>query len=83
MAEERNEDCLFQFNHAWGDEWNVNFWYVTKDLNSFTAFWSEFVKRVNERHPGSFAAIAKYFQAHKDNIYVIRNQYQAVPEAGE
>jgi hypothetical protein len=71
-----------QFNHAWGDEWNVNFWYVTKDQNSFSAFWAEYVRRVSERHPGSFASIVKHFQAHKDNMYVIRNQYQAMSEAG-
>ena len=63
-----------QFNHAWGDEWNVNFWYVTKDANSFHSFWDEYMKRVREQHPESWK-IVEYFQAHKDNMYVIRNQY--------
>ncbi len=71
-----------QFNHAWGDEWNVNFWYVSKDQNSFGVFWAEYVKRVSERHPGAFGAIVKHFQAHKDNMYVIRNQYSATPNSG-
>jgi hypothetical protein len=72
-----------QFNHAWGDEWNVNFWYDAKDMESFSKFWSEYVKRVGERHPGVWAATVKYFQAHKDNMYVIRNQYSAPPMAEE
>jgi hypothetical protein len=64
-----------QFNHAWGDEWNVNVWYVVKDMGAFDKFWAEYVSRVNKRNPGAFAATTKYFQAHKDNIYTIRNQY--------
>ena len=68
-----------QFNHAWGDEWNVNFWYVAKDMNSFNAFWSEYVKRVGDKHPGAFGEIVKHFKAHKDNIYTIQNQYPVPP----
>jgi hypothetical protein len=68
-----------QFNHAWGDEWNVNFWYVTKDAESFNTFWNEFVKRMGERHPGAFGELAGHFKAHKDNMYIIRNQYSAPP----
>jgi hypothetical protein len=64
-----------QFMHNWGDEWNLNFWYTVKDMGTFDKFWDEYVDRVNKRHPGSFAATTKYFQAHKDNIYTIRNQY--------
>lgn len=68
-----------QFSHAWGDEWNLNFWYVAKDMVSFDKFWDEYVTRVNKKHPGAFAATTKYFQAHKDNIYTIRNEYPAPP----
>jgi hypothetical protein len=64
-----------QFNHAWGDEWNVNFWYTAKDMSSFDAFWSEYVSRVSDQHPDAFGSVVKYFKAHKDNIYVIRTQY--------
>ena len=67
------------FNHAWGDEWNVNNWYVAKDWASFGKFWDEFTSRAGERHPDGFASVVKYFQAHKDNIYTIRNQYPAPP----
>jgi hypothetical protein len=68
------------FNHAWGDEWNINTWYVAKDMASFEKFWDEYVSRASKRHPGAFAATTKYFQAHKDNIYSIRNQYPAPPQ---
>ncbi len=68
------------FNHNWGDEWNVNYWYTAKDMASFDKFWEEYVSRVRERHPGAFGSIVKYFQAHKDNIYTIRDQYPAPPK---
>jgi hypothetical protein len=64
-----------QFNHSWGDEWNVNFWYIAKDMGSFDKFWDEYVSRVRKRYPDAFASTVKYFQAHKDNIYTIRGQY--------
>lgn len=68
------------FSHSWGDEWNSNSWYSAKDMSSFDKFWDEYVSRVNKRHPGSFAATTKYFQAHKDNIYTIRSQYPVAPK---
>ena len=69
-----------QFNHFWGDEWNYNLWYTVKDMASFDNFWDEYVTRVNDRHPGAFALITKHFNAHKDNIYTIRNQYPQPPQ---
>lgn len=66
-----------QFNHNWGDEWNVNFWYTAKDMGTFDKFWDEYVSRVRKRHPSAFGETVKYFQAHKDNIYTIRGQYPA------
>jgi hypothetical protein len=57
-----------QFNHSWGDEWNVNFWYTAKDMTSFDKFWDEYVTRVRERHPTA------------DNIYTIRGQYPVPPQ---
>lgn len=65
-----------QLNHAWGDEWNINFYYIAKDMDSFHKFWSEYVKKVEEKHPGVFGSTVKYFQAHKDNIYSIRHIYR-------
>lgn len=68
------------FTHAWGDEWNSNFWYIAKDMASFEKFWDEYVSRARKRHPDALGAVTKYFQAHKDNIYSIRNQYPAPPQ---
>ena len=68
------------FSHSWGDEWNVNYWYTTKDMASFDKFWDEYVSRVRSRHPNAFGSITKYFNAHKDNIYTIRNQYPEPPK---
>jgi len=69
-----------QFNHSWGDEWNVNFWYTAKDMSSFDKFWDEYVNRVSQRHPDAFGSTVKYFKAHKDNIYTIRGQYPPPPQ---
>jgi len=68
------------FSHSWGDEWNVNYWYTAKDMASFDKFWDEYVGRVGKRNPDAWAATVKYFQAHKDNIYTIRNQYPLPPQ---
>jgi hypothetical protein len=68
------------FSHSWGDEWNVNYWYTAKDMASFDKFWDEYVSRVRSRHPNAFGSITKYFNAHKDNIYTIRNQYPEPPK---
>ena len=62
-----------QLNHFWGDEWNVNLYYITEDHASFVAFWDEFIKRIGEKHPDAFSKIASYFQDHKDNMYYIRH----------
>lgn len=68
------------FSHSWGDEWNVNYWYTAKDMASFDKFWDEYISRVRSRHPNAFGSITKYFNAHKDNIYTIRNQYPEPPK---
>lgn len=62
-----------QLNHYWGDEWNVNVFYITEDHATFVTFWDEFTKRIGERYPDAFSKIASYFQAHKDNMYFIRH----------
>lgn len=64
-----------QFNHAWGDEWNFNIWYMVKDMNAFEKFWEEYIKQVNEKQPDAFKQLRELFQEHKDNIYTIMYQY--------
>jgi hypothetical protein len=65
------------FNHAWGDEWNVNVWYTAKDMDAFNKFWSEYVKRIREKQPDAWKELRGYIQEHKDNMYTILNQYSA------
>lgn len=62
-----------QFNHAWGDEWNLNMYYVAESQEAFFKAWNEFVKRVSERHPDSYNSWASLLKAHKDNMYFVRH----------
>lgn len=63
-----------RFSHAWGDEWNLNVWYVAKDMNTFNAFWDEYMKRIGDNNE-AWAEMRNYIMEHKDNIYVIQEQY--------
>ncbi len=62
-----------QLDHAWGDEWNVNFYYITESHTAFIEFWNEFIKRASERHPGLYKEWAPLIKAHKDNMYSVRH----------
>jgi len=67
------------FNHAWGDEWNVNVWYTVKDMAAFDKFWEEYITRINKNQPDAWKELRGYIQEHKDNIYSIMNQYPMPP----
>ena len=67
------------FNHTWGDEWNMNIWYVVKDMAAFDKFWEEYMKRISEQQPTAWAELRGYIMEHKDNIYTIMNQYPVPP----
>jgi len=67
------------FNHAWGDEWNVNVWYTVKDMAAFDKFWEEYISRINKDQPDAWKELRGYIQEHKDNIYSIMNQYPVPP----
>jgi hypothetical protein len=69
-----------QFNHAWGDEWNINVWYVVPDMVSFDKFWNEYIKRVTAKDEKAFQNLTKFVQMHKDNIYTIEYQYPVPPQ---
>ncbi|MBK7379029.1 MAG: hypothetical protein IPJ03_08490 [Ignavibacteriales bacterium] len=69
-----------QFNHAWGDEWNFNIWYIAKDMNAFDKFWEEYINQINEKQPDAFKQLRELFQEHKDNIYTIMYQYPDSPQ---
>ena len=60
------------FNHTWGDEWNMNVWYVAKDMMAFEIFWDEYMKRISA---DAWKELRGYILEHKDNIYTIMNQY--------
>ena len=68
------------FNHAWGDEWNVNVWYTVKDMDAFSKFWGEFRKRMVEKQPDAWKELTAMIMEHKDNIYSIQNQYPLPPQ---
>lgn len=59
------------FFHAWGDEWNLNYYRIAPTMGGLFEAVAEVGNRVNERHPeladqaGPFAVCS----AHKDNIY--------------
>ncbi len=57
------------FTHAWGDEWNFNFYFVTKSHEDFLKAWDEYIKRMGEAHPDSFMEWVSKIKAHKDNMY--------------
>ncbi len=57
------------FTHAWGDEWNFNFFFVTKSHEDFIAVWDEYISRMREKHPESLGEWISKIKAHKDNMY--------------
>jgi hypothetical protein len=67
------------FNHTWGDEWNLNVWYVMEDMASIEVFFDEYMKRLNEQQPDAWKELRGYIMEHKDNIYTIMNQYPMPP----
>jgi hypothetical protein len=58
--------------HNWGDEWNWNIYYTIESHEAFLEFWSEYVDRLNQRHPGWSERIAPLCTEHRDNIYSVR-----------
>ena len=63
-----------QFNHSWGDEWNVIYWYVAEDIPAFVSAFSELFSRAEERHPSSFDQFAGWCFEHKDSMYSVGPQ---------
>jgi len=62
-----------QLNHAWGDEWNFNIYYITESQTAFLEFWKEFIKRITKRHPEARNEWTPLMRAHKDNMYFVRH----------
>lgn len=69
--------------HAWGDEWNVNDYFVVSDLGEFFTAFSDLIDRLGERDipaptyenaEGETVERPPFGQictAHKDNIYFV------------
>ena len=62
-----------QLIHAWGDEWNYNYYFTTENHRAFLDFWGEFFSRVNKRFPGWSDRFGPLITDHKDNMYSIRS----------
>lgn len=58
--------------HAWGDEWNFNFYIVADDHASWLSAWQELVRRMNERDSDWFERFGSMCHSHKDNLYTLR-----------
>ncbi len=66
---------LFTFgrmDHAWGDEWNVNYYFVTKDAKSFFDFWEQYMEKLSEAMSDQSTSYRELFREHKDNMYAVR-----------
>lgn len=55
--------------HMWGDEWNSVTYYSARDLNTFSAAFSEFFRRAMQADPTTMQRISEWCTEHKDNIY--------------
>lgn len=78
MKELMDEGILIgwgQLNHAWGDEWNLNIYYINKDHEAFVKFWKEFLKRVKEKFPQVVKEMSSLLSRHKDNMYYVRHMH--------
>ena len=73
LREEGMIRAWYDVRHAWGDEWNVGFITIADGHRAWLDFWSEYVSRVNERHPGMMGEFVGLCTLHKDNFYSIRD----------
>lgn len=55
--------------HAWGDEWNVVYWYTAEDIPAFLSAFSELVSRSDERYPEALKLFYGWCFEHKDSFY--------------
>lgn len=57
--------------HAWGDEYNFNFYMVTESHHSFVEAWDSLMTKTEEIDPEWFDKFAPLCVAHKDNMYTL------------
>jgi hypothetical protein len=65
--------------HAWGDEWNVVYWYVAEDIPAFLSGWSELFSRVMEKYPDAMELSTDWCFEHKDSMYRVGPETEAPP----
>lgn len=68
--------------HAWGDEWNVLYWYTAESISVFLEGWSELFSRSNERYPAGMQMFYDWCWEHKDSMYTAGGMTQPPPEQG-
>lgn len=73
LVEEGMIRAWYDLRHAWGDEWNVSWVTVAESHRAWLDYWSEFLRRVNERHPTLWEELGPLCTLHKDNMYSIRD----------
>lgn len=59
--------------HAWGDEYNYNFYVVTESHRAFLDAWSSLFKKMNEADPEWYDKFAPLCVTHKDNMYTLQD----------
>ncbi|MCZ7557027.1 MAG: hypothetical protein M5R41_11570 [Bacteroidia bacterium] len=57
--------------HAWGDEWNFNFFFVTKDHKAHLDFFDMYIERLRKKYPDTMGEYLSKIIEHKDNMYTL------------
>jgi hypothetical protein len=68
--------------HAWGDEWNVLYWYTAESVSAFLEGWGELFARSNERNPDAMQMFSDWCWEHKDSMYSSGEMTGPAPEEG-
>ena len=55
--------------HAWGDEWNLVFYFRSADLPAYLEAWEAWLAKLDERDPTGSEWFFARCKEHKDNIY--------------
>ncbi len=66
--------------HAWGDEWNVLYWYTAESIAAFLEGWGELVSRANERYPDATQMFYDWCWEHRDSMYSAGASTEPAPE---
>ena len=73
LEEEGSIDDWGVLTHAWGDEYNFNFYMVTQNERAFLDAWDSLITKSNEADPEWYDKLTPLCVAHKDNMYTLRD----------